>query len=139
MVDRIVYQVLLFSFFLNLLWEISHCFLYSTILNAKITKIIPLLLRVSLFDAVWITIFYSITSRLFKNPNPFTNKTQLATFIIFTLLYPIIVEPISLKLGRWEYAPSMPTILGIGITPLVQLAITGLLALSLTFQLFRRS
>ena len=36
-------------------------------------------------------------------------------------------EKISLSLGRWEYASSMPTLLGVGLTPLLELAITGVL------------
>jgi len=35
-------------------------------------------------------------------------------------------------LKTWTYLPAMPTILGIGISPLLQLSVTGLLSIWLT-------
>jgi len=32
-------------------------------------------------------------------------------------------------LGRWKYAAAVPTLFGIGISPLAQLALTGIISL----------
>jgi hypothetical protein len=41
-------------------------------------------------------------------------------------------------LKEWQYGPNMPIILGIGLSPLVQISVTGLLALWLTGRLLYR-
>ena len=41
----------------------------------------------------------------------------------------VIIELANLHLGRWSYTDAMPTVFGIGISPLVQLAVTSILSL----------
>jgi len=40
---------------------------------------------------------------------------------------------------RWEYLPSMPTVFGVGLTPLIELATTGVAAFLVVFLYLSRS
>ena len=52
-----------------------------------------------------------------------------ALMILFSILIAITIEYRALSIGRWAYKEIMPTIFGIGISPLVQLFITGILSM----------
>jgi hypothetical protein len=119
------------SFFLNLLWEILHSSLYTTCNKMPLGKLQRLLTFMSLKDAFWITLFYVISTVLFGSLFIFQNPAQLAFFILLALTFSFIDERISLKMGRWEYAPAMPTFFSIGVTPLLELAVTGTIALAI--------
>jgi len=49
--------------------------------------------------------------------------------VFLGLIIAIFIEMINLNLGRWEYTMAMPTLFGIGIIPLIQLALTGVISL----------
>lgn len=54
---------------------------------------------------------------------------DLATFGALAALQGWSMEWVSLELGRWSYTTEMPTILGLGLTPLLQwLLLPALLA-----------
>ena len=91
------------------------------------------MIEVSLKDGFWISVFFLISVLIFKNINILTNKFQLLIFIILTLFFSFIDEKISLKMKRWEYSKQMPKIFGIGITPLLELAVTGILTFIYVF------
>lgn len=115
------------SFLINLLWEVLHSQLYTTCLNAKLKKYIPLIVGASLKDGFWITFFYLISFMIFKSENILNNPSQLMFFSILSLTFSFIDEKISLKMNRWEYDKTMPTIFGVGITPLLEIMVTGIL------------
>jgi len=87
----------------------------------------------SLKDGLWITIFYTLTYLIFDNTEILTNKPQLILFLILCLVFSFIDEKVSIGLKRWEYSKHMPKILGVGLTPLVELAITGVLTFIYVF------
>lgn len=107
------------SFFLNLLWEMHHSTLYTTCLKMPLGKLQRLLTVMSLKDAFWITLLYAISTALFGSLFIFQNPAQLTFFVLLTLAFSFIDERISLKMQRWEYAPAMPILFGVGITPLL--------------------
>lgn len=121
-------KVLLTSSLINLAWEVAHSPLYETALAMPIQQYSPMILGMSIKDGLWITLFYALTAILFKNADILKNRGQLCAFAIIALTFSFLDEKISLELGRWEYAASMPTLLGIGLTPLLELAVTGMLA-----------
>lgn len=49
--------------------------------------------------------------------------------IILSMAIAISIEIRALSIGRWTYTGAMPTIFGIGLSPLLQLAVTALIAL----------
>lgn len=129
----LIVQLFFIAFFLNLLYELLHSVLYTTCLQMPLKRYVLLILKASTVDAVWITSFYLITFAIFKNENPLNNPYQLALFAGLSICWAYGWEAYSLKNKRWEYSKTMPLIGGVGITPLVQLFLTGLSALYLAF------
>ncbi|MDO8466611.1 MAG: hypothetical protein Q7S83_00530 [bacterium] len=120
-------KIFVVAFLINVIWEFSHCWLYATIQKMKGEDIVKLLLKMSVKDGVWISIFYLITYAVFQNLNPWDNWMQVAIFAVIALMFAFIDEKISVTMGRWEYGPKMPLVYGVGLTPLLELAVTGLL------------
>lgn len=112
---------------INLAWEVAHSPLYETALAMTVKEYSPMILEMSLKDGLWITLFYAISAILFKNADILKNRTRLWVFVVMALTFSFLDEKISLTLGRWEYAEAMPTLFGIGLTPLLELAVTGVL------------
>jgi len=129
----ILLQIFFISFFINLLWEVLHSRLYTTCLKAPLRKYIPLIIGASLKDGLWISFFYGISVSLFGTVNILTNIPQLFFFIILALLFSFIDEKISLKMKRWEYSEQMPKVFNVGITPLFELAVTGIVTFLYVF------
>ena len=115
------------AFLLNLLYELLHSFLYETCRKASLKKYAYLMLKGAIFDGVAITSLYWLTSLVFKN------GLHLIIFLLLTLLLAYFWEVYSLKKGKWEYTKSMPIVFGVGLTPFIQLALTGFITLYLVF------
>ncbi len=119
---------ILFAFLLNLIWEFSHYHLYYDLTG--IPKI-PHLILASFTDMIIITCIFLIIS--YKNKTikwinkPF--KKDYYLIITFSLIIAILIELYSVGTGRWNYTPAMPTIFGIGLSPLLQLATTAVVSL----------
>lgn len=79
-------------------------------------------------DAFWIAVFSSIAAFVFQIDTIMQNPYAITLFILFSLTFSFLDEKISLHLNRWQYTPSMPTIFGVGVTPLLEIALTGLAA-----------
>ncbi len=129
----LILQILIISFFLNLLWEVLHSQLYTTCIKASLKKYIPLITLASVKDAFWITLFFIITTITFKNTNILNNPYQLILFITLAISFSFFDERISIKRKRWEYTKQMPVVFGVGITPLLELAVTGTLTFLYVF------
>jgi len=117
-----------FVFISNLIWEALHSTLYICNMNGDFVYII---LRSSVGDVFLIGLIFLFIS--LKNMNTkWINKPSRLDLILIAIvgiLTAIIIEMVSLSSGRWEYEIMMPTILGIGITPIFQLAITAIISL----------
>lgn len=113
---------------LNLIWEFSHYGLYNDLTGIPAT---PHLIMASFSDVAWIFLIFGIISLIFKSLTWFDkqNKLEYVLIIIFGIAMAISIEIINLSLGRWAYKEIMPTIFGVGLSPLLQLAITGILSL----------
>lgn len=106
------------AFGLNVVWEFAHSWLYTTCRAMSFFALTKLLVWQAFKDALWISGIYYISPNLF-------------VFVAVLLLFAYIVEWHALKTKRWEYAPEMPRIFGVGLTPLLELSVTGLLAVFL--------
>jgi len=120
--------ILFFVLILNLIWEFSHYRLYNDL--SAITGA-PHLILASIVDVFLVLLIYFLVS--LKNRNfDWINQPSFFDYgflIIFGLIIAWINEIISLSLGKWAYKDSMPVIFGVGLSPLIQLSITFLLAL----------
>lgn len=120
-----------FGFFLNFFWEILHgIFLYMPHWGGT-EAYVPLILRASLGDAMYLLIVFFIGALLWRSiqwVSPMTLSKYLYVISIGIVLAVSIEVRAVYFFHQWEYSDLMPTILGIGISPLVQLATTGLIA-----------
>ena len=117
-----VLWILLFSFVLNVVWENLHSLLYAGYRGGAITEFI--LLRASVADAIIITLIalpFILWPRLRK---------KSWVMIIIGVLISIGIEWVALGTDRWAYNDLMPIvpILGVGLTPTIQLGLLGYLA-----------
>lgn len=114
--------IFLISFVFNLAWEHLHSLLYAGYKGGAITEFI--LFRASLADAVMITIV--------ALPFLYVPALKARSWLIAAALtaVAISIELYALGTGRWAYNEYMPIIplLGIGLTPAVQLGLLGYLS-----------
>ncbi len=111
-------KVFFAAFFINLLWENLHAFLYLHNQGGFVSELV--LLRATLVDAVIILVAFS-----FSRAMPERYRTM---FIILTLfVVAILIERWALSTNRWAYSDLMPIlpILNSGLTPTIQLAATA--------------
>ncbi|MBI1866625.1 MAG: hypothetical protein HY005_02630 [Candidatus Staskawiczbacteria bacterium] len=129
----ILIRIFLISFLINIIWEFSHCGLYSTCLNWTPKKRILLLFFASFKDALLIVIFYLIATFPFGNKNILELPLSFYYFIILSLFFSFVDEKISIRYKRWEYSPKMPKAFGVGMTPFLELAVTGIITFVIVF------
>lgn len=113
---------------LNLIWEFSH---YSLYINLSGISLVPHLILASFTDLLIILGIFVVISLKNKSLDWINNPKRLDYFIIilFGLLIASTIELNALRIGRWAYTTLMPTILNIGITPLIQLFTTALISI----------
>ena len=131
----------IFSYLLNFFWESYHSvFLYNGH-NFESLRYVPMIGYVSMIDGLLILGMYLIVSLLWRNAlwikKP--NKIHTATFVILGLIIGGWIEYRAVfLLQRWSYNSLMPTVFGIGLSPLLQLSVTGILALLISKKLVYR-
>ena len=124
-----VIQIFVISFFFNLLWEMLHSCLYDTCLHRAHAQNVRAITVMSVRDAFWIVFFYMVSVLVFGSWQIFESVWQVLVFVALTMVFAAIDEVYSLRKGRWKYSTAMPTVFGVGLTPLIELGVTGLLAL----------
>lgn len=128
----------LFSFLLNFLWESLHAvYLYQSH-DFNASKYVTMLLYVSLVDGLIISGLYLGVGLIWWNLLWIKNLTitRVLVFAFSGIGLAAIIEHLALfHEQKWAYKVEMPTLLGIGISPLFQLSITGLMAVWLTREL----
>lgn len=120
-IDSPLLQIFSVGFGLNLAWELTHCQLYETCRRQTWRQNTPLLIKMSFKDAVFIVLFYFISAGI------------IWLFVLLSLAFAFVDEKISVKRKRWEYAASMPTLFGVGLTPMLEIAVTGLITFVIVF------
>ena len=115
---------------LNTIWEFSHHFLYVDL--SGIPKY-PHLIIAAFADMLIIFGIFAVVSLKNKNLGWIKNpgKLDYLMVVFLGLAAAILIEIINLKLGRWEYTAAMPSIFGVGISPVIQLALTGVISLAI--------
>lgn len=116
------FLLFLFSFILNLAWEEFHSVLYLNYQGGIITHFI--LIRASLADAIFISVLFSLTKVIKK----------IWLFPVLAILLAFLIEKWALGAGRWAYNSLMPVlpILRVGLSPFIQLAVTGIISQKIT-------
>jgi hypothetical protein len=113
--------IFLSAFALNFVWENLHAVLYANYKNGPITEWI--LLRATFWDALMLTAL----ALLFIKANYFRKRQWW--MLVFGIALGVAIEMWALGTHRWAYAPAMPTVFGIGLSPALQLGISGYIVL----------
>lgn len=152
------------AFLLNFLWEFLHgAFLYEGIGILPSTSYVPLILYATFVDAVLIVVMWMLTTLIFRDVSwtiaedlsPSSNSRRQtggetnvvcysekrsapwSFFIFLGFLFAVLIEIRAVFFQhRWVYSSLMPTIFGIGLSPLVQLVLTGIISVTLARRVF---
>lgn len=122
----------LVSFITHILWETAHVPLYTG--YETIGHGLPVTFYVTLGDIAY-TIGAVLFVSFFKHTPNWLSHATTKDYIGLTVLgffIALFVEYKALALHRWTYAPAMPLIFGIGISPLLQMTILLPLSVYLT-------
>lgn len=131
--------VFLFSYLLNFVWESWHgVFLYEEH-NVAAAKYVLMMNSVSFMDAVIITGIYFITALVSRDIFWLKewNSARITVFVSIGGIVAVAIECMAVYVLRaWGYNASMPLVLGIGLSPLLQLSATGVLAIYVARRIF---
>lgn len=120
-----------FSFFLNFFWEALHAVYLYQRHDFDAANYVPMLLYVSSVDSLIVSGLYLGVSIIWRNIFWIKQfmKVQILIFTIIGVVVAAIIEYLSVfYFHKWMYKAAMPTVFGIGVSPLVQLSATGLIA-----------
>lgn len=132
-----LFWIAFFVLTLNLIWEFSHHILYVDLTGIPL---IPHLILASFTDLFLVWFILVLNSILRKNLD-WMEKPKKSDYVVITTLGILIaaaIEVYSVSRGRWAYTELMPTFLGIGISPLVQLFSTSSISLWLVNKIFNK-
>ncbi len=122
-----VIYLIFISFVINYIWENLHFSLYSSN-TLGFQSVYSLMLYASFIDTLVIVLAYLLFAVIFKEFY-WSKKKRIFLFAVLAIFISLIIEIRALILGRWIYTELMPTLFGIGLSPLVQLAISGSIAI----------
>lgn len=125
---NLIIYLFLSAFITNLIWENLQAPLYTGF--KSFGQHFLFCFVASLVDAVVILGLYFAIGLIRKNSMWLFNIRLADTLILmaFGLVTAIVFEKWALKSGKWDYASEMPVVFGIGLAPLVQLAILSLIS-----------
>jgi phosphate starvation-inducible membrane PsiE len=121
---KLALVIFLISFVLNYIWESLHFHLYESN-TLGFSSTLSLMIYASFIDAIVINLIFLGLILIFKK----FEKREKYFFIGIALMVAIFIEIRGLITNRWVYTTSMPLIFGIGLSPLIQLAITGIISI----------
>ncbi len=119
------------AFFLNLLWEVLHSMLYDWDTPPLVNDIYRFIPRITgfatLLDAVWICCILLVNA---LRAGGFgwiyaPGAADYATVALCGLASAVLIELVAIRFNLWSYHRRMPLVFGMGLSPLVQLALTG--------------
>lgn len=121
--------VAVFGFLFNFFWETMHgAFLYVPHWKTLL-EYVALITRATLGDVMYLFIMYGGGVLLWRSAR-WTERLALgevAYIVLAGSALAIFIEYRGVFLNAsWSYGPLMPTVFGFGLSPLVQLAATGL-------------
>ncbi|MFH1307329.1 MAG: hypothetical protein ABIH72_00575 [archaeon] len=137
MKKRILHTLLLIflaAILVSLLWELGHSKLYDwnkEPLKNDFNFYIYRILKSTIGDGIFILLIFLLNS-LFRHNFKWISEPRKRDFFILAVLgiaFAILIEIRARMMNLWSYNELMPTIFGIGVTPLIQLAATSMIIL----------
>lgn len=118
------------SFFLNFFWESLHGLLFQDHPAMAAVRYVPMMLEMAVYDAFAVSGVYLLVSLLNRAPVWRPTLRNILLYEVLAVFTAAFTEHAAVRiLHQWAYLPSMPLVFGLGITPLVQLALTGLVSI----------
>lgn len=134
--------VFAFSYVLNFVWESLHAaFLYEGHASFMAVTYVRMIAYVSAIDGALIVGIYFLVMLLWRDMLWICSmgSTHLSAVFMAGLAVAALIEYRKVfLLGAWSYTPLMPTLFGIGLSPLLQLSVTGVAAFWLTQRMLCR-
>lgn len=116
------------AFLTNFLWESLHAvFLYRGLSIIGIERYVQLMLNVSLKDMLWLAFSLLGIGLYFRDWFWFEkfSPSKLRAMLVVPLVVAILIEVQGVFIfNKWSYSPLMPKVLGLGVSPLLQLPAT---------------
>lgn len=137
----IIFWLGVFSFLLNFVWESYHAAGLYQDHNIHAVDYIKMMTFVSIMDVLMVYVIYGITAVIVKDFAWFKvmTKHNIGLFFVIGIVLAYGIEYLMVFVWEWwQYNPHMPTIFGVGISPLLQLSLTGLLAVFISKKLLYR-
>ena len=118
-------NVAMFTFLLNLVWEFAQVPLFEGMPLTAHWRAIQVCARATAGDVVIALIAFWAVAVAARSRRWIVEATgpQIAGFVAVGVAITVVMEWMAIRvLGRWAYAPSMPTIPGleVGVSPLLQ-------------------
>jgi len=114
------------AFFLNFFWECLHGLLYQDHPQMEAIIYVPMMVEMAFYDAVAVSGLYLFHALVFRSLLWGNTVSHIAVFFLAAIITAAVVEYAAAHLlHAWNYLPSMPTVAGIGLLPMLQLAVTG--------------
>lgn len=123
------------AFIANFFWESLHAVYLYRDHDISSSAYVPMMLKMSLKDSLIILGLFFFIALVKRSLDWMESRFggPLAGFILLSLLTAAAIEWFSVTvLSRWSYLETMPTLFGVGLSPLLQLATTGPLAVWLS-------
>jgi hypothetical protein len=118
------------AFLLNFFWESGQGLLYIAHQEFAARVYVPMMAQMSLLDALSITGLYLLTSLFARSLVWRPDVRNLALFSLSGAFGAWSVEYVSVNfLHIWAYTSGMPMLFMVGLSPLLQLSITGLVSI----------
>lgn len=114
-------------FTLNFCWESWHGLLYEAHQTLPASTYVPMMVQMALLDALSVIGMYLFTALVDRSLMWLPGTRTMIVFCLAGALPAWVVEFVSVDiLHAWAYTPFMPLLFRVGISPLLQLPVTGL-------------
>ena len=117
------------AFALHFAWEMGHAKWFATMSELPFWTATAWCARAALWDVAISAGAYLAAAVVARNARWIRQRSalSLAVYIAFGLAVTVAIERWALAVGRWRYAATMPTIVGVGLSPLLQWIVVPLL------------
>ncbi|MGC2518172.1 MAG: hypothetical protein WA373_03585 [Burkholderiales bacterium] len=122
------------SLALNLVWEIAQFPLYALAGNPSALGVAYAVVHCTVGDVIIAVAGFVLAGFALRDPDWPSSRpwTGGAIATAFGLIYAAYSEWVNVyQVGSWGYAPDMPLVFGIGVSPLLQWLVVPLLSLSI--------
>ena len=117
------------AFALHFIWEMAHAKWYASMNALPFWTATTWCARAALVDVAIGAAAYAAAALVARNVRWVTERRALpmAMYLGIGLAVTVAIERWAVGVGRWQYGPGMPTIAGIGLSPLLQWIVVPLL------------